>query len=117
MSLSAADPAAEYRNGLRKPSAGCPTDKSWSLSREITLANIGLAQLVPETPPISPSTTGKVCGSIQYAAGKVSDAGMCWISGNAGLMVLHAHLVLPNVSHAALIHLSIDMALDHGQLP
>ena len=57
MSLSAAAPAAEYRNGLRNPSAGFPTDKSWSLSNEITLAKIGLAQLVPETSTISPSTT------------------------------------------------------------
>ncbi len=57
MSLSAAAPAAEYRNGLRNPSAGCPTDKSWSLSNAITLAKIGLEQLVPETTSISLSTT------------------------------------------------------------
>lgn len=55
-SFRAAAPAAEYKNGLRKPSGDFPAAMRRSLSNAITLAKIGLAQLVPATVPVSPPT-------------------------------------------------------------
>lgn len=52
-----ADAAVEYNHGLRKPSGGLPAAMSWSFTRAMTLANVGLEQLVPETPTNSASLT------------------------------------------------------------
>lgn len=52
-----ADAPVEYKNGLRKPSVGLPAEINRSLSRAITLAKIGLEQLVPSTVPNVPLTT------------------------------------------------------------
>jgi hypothetical protein len=38
-----------YKNGLRKPRGLWPLAASWSLMRAITLAKMGLEQLVPAT--------------------------------------------------------------------
>ena len=56
MSLSA-DAPVEYRKGLRNPSGLRPAAMRRSLSRAMMLASVGLAQLVPSTPPSWPSTT------------------------------------------------------------
>lgn len=52
-----ADAALEYSHGLRNPSTGFPAAMSWSLTSEMTLANVGLAQLVPDSDTVSPSNT------------------------------------------------------------
>ena len=59
-SLSAALPV-EYRNGLRKPSGLLPAARSRSLRSATTEAKVGLAQLVPETASVRPSTTTSSC--------------------------------------------------------
>ena len=46
-----------YKNGLRNPSGLFPAAASRSLMREMTLANAGLEQLVPDTPETEPSIT------------------------------------------------------------
>ena len=46
-----------YRKGLRKPRGLLPAVRSASLMSEMTEAKMGLAQLVPSTVSVSPSTT------------------------------------------------------------
>ena len=59
MSFSATDfdTAFPYKNGLRKPRGDLPAAISRSFSSAMTLAKIGLEQLVPLTVMNSPSTT------------------------------------------------------------
>ena len=60
ISFSAAEPTSEYRNGFKNPSGLRPTLTSSSFKREMTLAKIGLEQLVPATrtePPASMIST------------------------------------------------------------
>ena len=52
-----ADAPVEYKNGLRKPSGDLPAAINWSFNSAMTLAKIGLAQLVPSTVPNWPPTT------------------------------------------------------------
>ena len=52
-----ADAPVEYKNGLRKPRGDLPAAISRSFSSAMTLAKIGLEQLVPLTVMNSPSTT------------------------------------------------------------
>ena len=56
MSLRAEAPV-EYKKGLRNPRGDLPAATSRSLIRAMTLAKIGLAQLVPATSSPSWSTT------------------------------------------------------------
>lgn len=49
--------AVLYSQGFKNPSVLFPAATSWSFKSAITLANVGLAQLVPSTVPALPSTT------------------------------------------------------------
>ena len=65
MSFSA-DAAVEYSHGFSQPRTDLPAAMSWSLSRPMTLANVGAEQLVPLMPNITPTTT--ISNSHPYAA-------------------------------------------------
>ena len=51
-----AEAPVEYRKGLRKPRGDFPAAINWSFSSAMTLAKIGLEQLVPATRKPSWST-------------------------------------------------------------